>query len=262
MDAETESANIQNLVGLGLTHSQAIVYSSLLSLGKSTGRDLWAHSSVARQHIYQILAELERIGLVERVLGKPTHFKAVPVQHGISILVEREVEECRRKQKMAKELVEMLSSARPAKLERDEFTVMQTRPWGKENRGRVLHIAPEYELCCISSVNRFFKLDPDIFSKIQESLRRGATVRLITEKTDNKHFLKSLISLKNEKFEYRHITEKPENSLTIFDGKQLIVDIDESKLASVPVMITSHPLFVRAFQDYFEARWREALKAV
>lgn len=223
---------------------------------------MWAHSSVARQHIYQILAELERIGLVERILGKPAEFKAVPIQYGIPILIEREVEECRRKQKIAKELVETLSLDQPTKLEKEEFTVMQTRPWGKENTGRVVHITPEYELCCVSSVNRFFKLDIDIISKIKDSLKRGATVRLITEKTDNKHFLKGLQSLKNKKFEYRYIAEKPENSVVLFDGKQLIVDIAESTVSSSPVMITSHPLFIRAFQDYFEARWQEAHKAI
>jgi sugar-specific transcriptional regulator TrmB len=68
----SDDENTDLLLGLGLTLNQAKIYLAILKLEKTTVSEVAKFSKVRREDVYRILPSLEKMGLVERLLGKPT----------------------------------------------------------------------------------------------------------------------------------------------------------------------------------------------
>ena len=75
---------------MGLSLDQARVYLAVLKLEKATVLQLAKFSKVYREDVYKILPSLEKMGLVERLLGKPAEIRATPISDALSLLVAEE----------------------------------------------------------------------------------------------------------------------------------------------------------------------------
>jgi sugar-specific transcriptional regulator TrmB len=87
----------------GLTENQAKVFIATSRLGTPTVSEVAEASEVRREEVYRLLPELEKMGLVERLLGKPIRLKTPNPTASISLLVKLEKER-------ARERIEDLSS--------------------------------------------------------------------------------------------------------------------------------------------------------
>ena len=76
--------NTELLLGLGLTLNQAKVYLAILKLEKTTVGQVANFSKVRREDVYRILPSLEKMGLIERLLGKPTEIRATLISDSLS----------------------------------------------------------------------------------------------------------------------------------------------------------------------------------
>ena len=81
-----QEEHIQTLTNLGLSFLQAKTYLNLAKLEKADVRTISTISNVARQDIYRIMPTLEKLGLAEKILGKPNMYKANPIKEGVSLL--------------------------------------------------------------------------------------------------------------------------------------------------------------------------------
>jgi len=93
--------SVEILVELGLTHTEAKVYTALLCLKTATARNIHETTNVARQDVYQILSDLEEKGLIEKVIAKPAKFQPIPAKYAISILTQKRNEQSRQLQNKA-----------------------------------------------------------------------------------------------------------------------------------------------------------------
>ena len=75
------------LLGLGLSLNQARVYLAILKLEKTTVGQVAKFSKVRREDVYRILPTLEKLGLVERLIGKPTEVRATLISDALKSLV-------------------------------------------------------------------------------------------------------------------------------------------------------------------------------
>ena len=82
--------NTDLLLGLGLSLNQAKVYLAILKLEKTTVGQVAKFSKVRREDVYRILPSLEKMGLIERLLGKPTEVRATRISDALSLLVAEE----------------------------------------------------------------------------------------------------------------------------------------------------------------------------
>jgi len=57
-------------MGLGLSPNQAKVYQTILKLGNVPVGLIAKSSSVRREDVYKVLPTLEKMGLIEKLLGK------------------------------------------------------------------------------------------------------------------------------------------------------------------------------------------------
>src|SRR4030066_1039972 len=86
----SDDENTDLLLGLGLSLNQARVYIAILKLQKTTVGQVAKFSKVRREDVYRILPALEKMGLIERLLGKPTEVRATPISDALSFLVAEE----------------------------------------------------------------------------------------------------------------------------------------------------------------------------
>ena len=95
----SEDEVTQVLTDLGLNLSQARVYFAISQSGVSTVKNVSNISQVAREHIYQVLPQLQDLGLVEKIIGAPSKFRAIPLEEGASILLQNRANKTRELQK-------------------------------------------------------------------------------------------------------------------------------------------------------------------
>lgn len=105
----------------GFTPNQAKIYLAIIRLGITTVGKISTLSKIRREDIYRILPKLEKMGLIERVLGSPIKIRAIPVEDALSILIKQEEEKAnqRKAELLAKKKVflEHLNSLRETNLE-------------------------------------------------------------------------------------------------------------------------------------------------
>jgi sugar-specific transcriptional regulator TrmB len=81
--------DLSSLVDFGLTKLQARAYVALLKLGTARASQLSSTMGVIRPEVYRLLRELCTRGLVQKSLGYPSTFSAVPPDHALSILTKQ-----------------------------------------------------------------------------------------------------------------------------------------------------------------------------
>ncbi|MDA4114379.1 MAG: hypothetical protein OK474_10060 [Thaumarchaeota archaeon] len=72
---------------LGLSHLEAVVYSTLVSLGPSPAREVSQASHLAREHCYEVLRRLENKGLVKVQLGDHSVYVPAEPRTAVSLFI-------------------------------------------------------------------------------------------------------------------------------------------------------------------------------
>jgi len=85
--------NLDILIQLGLTKLQAKVYLTLTKLGKTSVKTISDTTKIDRAQVYQVIAKLQEIGLIQKILATPILFKPISLQEGMQILLERKAKE-------------------------------------------------------------------------------------------------------------------------------------------------------------------------
>src|SRR3989304_6858814 len=97
------------LLGLGLSLNQARVYLAILKLEKTTVGQVAKFSKVRREEVYRTLPTLEKMGLIERLLGKPTEIRATLISDSLALLVTEEKNRADERLRGRRRMVQKLS---------------------------------------------------------------------------------------------------------------------------------------------------------
>ena len=91
MTAKTieQRKNIKTLVSLGINGTQAKICLALARIGPSTISEIADASAVARPDAYRAVVELEKKGLIEKIVSTPTKYELLPLSDVLSILIGR-----------------------------------------------------------------------------------------------------------------------------------------------------------------------------
>lgn len=96
---------VPTMVRLGLTPCQARIYLTLARSGTSNAKTISKKSNVARPDVYRIMATLEKLGLIEKIISLPCKFKAISLEDAFAILMERKTKETSELQTIMKEML-------------------------------------------------------------------------------------------------------------------------------------------------------------
>jgi len=248
----------QTIVQLGLTNSQAKVYLNMTKLGTGKAKAIWQLSGVARQDLYRILLDLQKAGLVERVIAAPSEFRAIPLAEGVSILLQRKKNEVSDLQTMAKKIVK--DQCRNQKgLFPEEYRCLMI----PEKETLALRIKESFDRTQRSiDVSSSWKRLSISLSKYKyaEALEKGVQVRVIVN-TEDEGFVEriepSLLSKPN--FEVRWMPHLPTTVFACLDERETYISTDaEAGLENACMLWSNYPTIVALVHNYFETQWNTA----
>ncbi len=254
---------VETLTQLGLTFNQARAYLALVELGSASARDVAKKSKITRQDVYRVIPTLQEIGIIEKTMTVPALYAALPMQQGISILLERKTVEQEELHKKTKELMLDLKNSpkRQRPQEDNQFSMISGREAIIEKLKKDLQKA-QVSVDVVTSKERFplaLLEFADLYSKV---LKRGVEIRIITEQQEIGQVAQEVIKTLAEqsRFEVRYLSRKPEAVVSIIDKKRAFMTLSlTAHLQNASSLISNNECFVALVQSYFEGKWNKAI---
>jgi sugar-specific transcriptional regulator TrmB len=260
-----QEEEIQALRDSGLTYLQAKVYLVLLKTGNSTVKKVAEKANIARQEAQRVTAELQKMGLVEKVLANPTVLKPVPIKIAVSSLISQKEKEVKEFYKRTNTLLKKLNNTEKLSEDRTSQFIITS---SKEAVIRKIRMIIDKTKESIDIINGFGENDPwarFIFEdQTNNALKRNVRIRIVTPKpySEQSDLIDRII---NENSRPNFITKITEVNMpaimSIFDSKELIVNIiPEKRVGDTPILWTDNPALIMSVQTYFNKLWRQAQK--
>jgi sugar-specific transcriptional regulator TrmB len=250
------------LLGLGLSLNQARVYLAILKLEKTTVGQVAKFSKVRREDVYRILPSLEKMGLIERLLGKPTEIRATPISDALNLLLTEE------KSKSDERLTGMKSSVKRLSLK--DWT--QPLP-GEESiyiliaeKKAILAKTSELirntrkEVALIADKGRIIPILSQFSEECRQAIKKGSQIRLLFEGDNPDGLLKEKVQkLIDGASVHIKFHREPLNHFIMSDDKEaLITASKESGLGESPSLWTNNSNLIGVLRTSFESDWKKA----
>jgi sugar-specific transcriptional regulator TrmB len=254
--------DIQALNDMGLSILQAKIFLSLVKLGEVNVGTISKSSNIVRQDIYRIMPTLEKLGLAERILSKPTTYKATPLKEAISILLLKRKKKDEEVIKKAHSLISNFNSySNNLSDNESEFRITSERSLLFKTHTQLIEKAKT----TIDIVIPFEVLEEHTLhnlSFLKRAWGRGVKIRLISQKTQDGSVLRKSQGLTGLSFlELRYAfcpTSVGGNwfGMHIFDKKEMTICISSND--RVPSLWSNSPSILRMATNYFEDLWDDA----
>jgi len=257
----------KDLASFGLTGNQARVYVALTQLRIAPVSKIAQLSKIRREEIYRMMPKLEKLGLVEKALGKPIKYRSIPPKRALSILLEHEQEKANKKiaelTQMQKRLFEQLKSVEVDKEVEEEprFVLISDRDQALRKIVEVLQKAKK-EFSIVSSDYDFrfgYAYIADVFRKV---LGNGVKARIVLEVNEIDAMTMKMLS---EVEVFKDVAEvKHAGNLTshmiIVDNTEILVGTflrpTEEKHFD---LWTDSPAYVDAMKMFFDRIWQDSV---
>lgn len=244
---------------LGLTNRQAEVYLTTFDLGQPTANSIAQTLQIARSEVYRATSQLQKLGLIKKIIKNPVAFTATPLSEGLSILLERNAEKHKENRAKAEQFLRNYSHKRekPSQENAQYYLTSGSRPVKREYL-RDLSEAQTSKDCIIPWRGVLFVLDRD-FHCVKEALERSLKIRYITNVPEDKkipQFIQTL--METGSFEVKSASAIPNVAIDIFDKKivHIITVLTYSK--TIEVLRSNNLGLLALAQDYFELKWQSA----
>ncbi len=250
------------LTQIGFTKTQAKLYLCLIKIGTTDTQNLSKQADVPSQITYRTLGELQKKGIVEKIIGLPQKYKALPIQDGLSIILGAKANEYAATVEKTKEFLLKFDATKEKETETQDYKISVIE--GKETifkRSRNAHINAQQFVDSCSTFQRWIQVATEVQDVIKRAQDRGVRYRIIIEKPNGEMvFPKEVWStLSHPNNQVRVVCNQLKMNAAIFDGKEASVNFYPSKsLAESPMIWTNHPTLIIGFQDHFEKVWETA----
>jgi sugar-specific transcriptional regulator TrmB len=256
-----QDEEIKALTGLGLTFLQAKVYLTLVKTGNSTIKMVAEQTGIARQEAQRVTAELQKIGLVEKTLVKPTEFGPIHIKEAIMFLLERREKISLKIKERANML--LLNSANyqnrsPTEGSGTQFVIISGKEAIIRKSKRILNRTKKS--CEI--INGLWKNVGYAGSLFEKEniimLKRNVKIRIVAEELPDPQVAQEIYKhcTANSNFQIRFISPTPSVMLGIYDRKELLVSTSPERLiGDSPMLWTNCSAIILAVQTYFDKLW-------
>lgn len=265
MNVEVETQQILNR--LGLTISQAKVYLTLLKLERANAKTIADKSRVARQEVYRLLVELEKKSLVERIIAVPTKFSAVPIENGLSFLIEEKKKDLAELQDEVDKISPRIRSyliieedkRRTLQLEPTEFILISERKALLLRMERTLE-STEKSIDIIYPKEAFLRVLFNLSEVLNETLKRGVKLRCLLDEPLETNSLPTSVQniAENPLFKIGTSELIPKENFWIFDEKEALLLTSIRNQKQFPVLWTTAEPLISLSEDYFNTLWKKA----
>jgi sugar-specific transcriptional regulator TrmB len=258
----SDDENTDLLLGLGLSLNQARVYLAVLKLEKTTVVQVAKFSKVRREEIYRILPALEKMGLIERLLGKPTEIRATFISDALTFLVAEEKRKSDERLLGMKSTVKKLSLKEWAQQPPEEESIFILIPDKKAILAKTSGLIGDSrkEVALIADKTRIMPVLSRFSDEWKRGIKSGVQIRLILEgdspDASLKEKVKKLIGGVSVQVKFHC---EPLNHFIMSDDKEaLITTSKESGLGESPSLWTNNSNLIGVLRTGFESDWKKA----
>jgi len=254
--------NTDLLLGLGLSLNQARMYLAILKLEKTAVGQVAKFSKVRREDVYRILPTLEKMGLIERLLGKPMEIRATPISDALSFLVAEEESKFDKRLKGMRGTVQKLSNndwKLPPTEKESLYILIADKKAILAKTSRLIRNSRK-EVALIADKARIIPVLSRFSDECKQAINKGAQIRLIFEgeKPDGslKEKVKKLIDGASVHVKFHH---EPLNHFIMSDDKEALINTSkETGLGESPSLWTNNSNLIGVLRTSFESDWKNA----
>jgi len=258
--------NVEMLIDFGLTRNQAKVYIAIARLRLASVGQISKVSKVRREDVYRILPKLEKMGLVEKLLGKPTKIRATPVEEALSVLIKHEEDTARERVSTlkAKTKTFLKHFARAPRLEVEEkanFALLSNR---ETIMGKMLAMIKkaerEFDIAC--SGRKIMQFMHTFAEQLKRITKKGIRVRIISDLADYEGSLPRVIEERispGNSIDLRYADLLSSHYMIVDFKEALISTTTEGNMGENPCLWTNSDSLVGVFQGDFENLWHNSI---
>ena len=254
--------NTDLLLSLGLSLNKAKVYLAILKLEKTTVGQIAKFSKVRREDVYRLLPSLEKLGLIERLLGKPMEIQATPISDALSFLVSEEKGRFDERLDGMRITVQRLSLndwKQPLPGEESIYILIADKKAILAKTSRLIRNSRK-EVALIADKRRIIPVLSQFSDECEWAIKKGAQIRLIFEGDSTDILLgekvNKLIDGASVHIRFHH---KPLNHFMMSDDKEaLITTSKESGLGESPTLWTNNSNLIGVLRTGFESDWKNS----
>lgn len=202
---------------------------------------------------------------MEKIIAKPTRFRAIPIPEAVSILLERKLCFCSSLREKAREFtkktVERYSKATRYQ-ERNQFVLIPEREAIIFKAKEALENSQE-NMYIVTPCKEFVPLLVALAESFNKALTRGVNIRWVTEKPENTNLWPQIVRnfIKKPQFKLRTISNTPEAKVGIYDNKEMMMGLFvEYNTAESPALVSNNPSLLSIAEGYFEAKWKTGIE--
>ncbi len=254
--------NTDLLLGLGLSLNQARVYLAVLKLEKTTVGQVAKFSKVRREDVYRILPVLEKMGLVERLLGKPTEVRATLISDSLSFLVAEEKKKSEERLMGMRSMVQKLSLKdwkQPPPREESIYILIAEKKAILAKTSELIRNSRK-EVALIADKGIITQVLAQFSDEHKHAIKKGAQIRLLFEGESPDNLLKEKVQkLVNGASVHVKFHREALNHFIMSDDKEaLITTSKESGLGESPSLWTNNSNLIGVLRTGFESDWKKA----
>jgi sugar-specific transcriptional regulator TrmB len=263
----SEQTMVQTLIQLDLTILESRIYIALSKYQSLTTKELSKITKTSQPDVYRVLYKLHNKGLVEKIIEKPARFRAVPLEKGISYLLERKKAEHNTLLTKADLLIHTLgeenSNKKPVETLKSQFIMIPQRELiVSKIRDAIDQTEKRVDICL--SWKRLFSGMTDVFLKNSErAWKRGVYFRIVAESPKGIEEQKQAIqfSKKSPFCEIRFMKGRPKTVTGIYDKKEVFIIVDPTEnLFDSPALWSNNQSLITAIQEYFDLLWLTSMQ--
>jgi sugar-specific transcriptional regulator TrmB len=264
-----DGINFDILSEFGLTENQTKVFVAIARQGTPTVSEIAEASEVRREEVYRLLPELEGMGLVERLLGKPLRLRTPDPKSALASLVN--IEKQRAKERIAElssrsqELLQSLGHQvqEPPTLEGVEsgFSLIQENESIRTGLYDMISKSA-HQLDILFARSDLVWLLSTQGEALQSAIERGVKIRIMSEPPSGRDRLPKIIQRRfpaDVEIAVKYLLN-PTAFYLISDRSQLmLVTSGIRHLPSSTCLWTNNESLVSIAHDNFEERWHESV---
>ena len=254
--------NTDLLLGLGLTLNQAKVYLAILKLEKTTVGQVAKYSKVRREDVYRILPALEKMGLIERLMGKPTEIRATLIADSLTSLVTEEKNRSEERLTGMRSMVQKLSLKdwkQPTPGEESIYILIAEKKAILAKTSELINNS-EKEVALIADKGGILPVLAHFSDEHKHAIKKGAQIRLIFEGENPDSLLKEKVKklIGSASVSVKFHREALNHFIMSDDKEALITTSKISGLGESPSLWTNNNNLIGVLRTSFESDWKKA----
>ena len=247
--------SVEVLKNLGLSSCQARIYLSLISYGASTVKQISIGSKMAREEVYLVLPKLHALGFIEKILERPTKYKAIPLQECISNLLEERKSKTYELEMQSKELIQKYKqtnfNGKNSTQLRQFIFVPSKQALIHRIKKSVTH--SEKSIDVLTSCKRLTCACNSLYETIQDAWNRGVKGRAIINIPKGNHLDVINECWSKPSAELRYIPKYPKTVIATYDKREVYIFTEpEADLTDSPALWSNYPSLIGVIDDFFE----------